>query len=443
MARPSTSNPFAQNAAGHGADPAFKNGITRHACGSARQRPERCALGRRLDHVEIQESGRAPPAACPAARHFRVDERVFPGCALLLPCFAAVARTLAGFPVRHASDQCHAGVTRTRSRCRDCRDLRSSGRLVGRHADRRGAGRIQSALGAAGAQRARNGVVRDGRARSRSNRCPRNRNAAPEALCASAGVAQSVASIRRFHPARAGRAGDPAACRCDACGSQPRQPERCRPGAGGGDASIGPEISRRHVMELNETHHLPVPQNVAWEALNDTEILRACIPGCESIEADGENAYAVAMTASVGPVKAKFKGRMNLVDIDAPHTYTIVFEGQGGTAGFGKGQAKVNLEPGDNADSTTLSYTANAQVGGKLAQIGSRLVDGAARKIAGEFFKRFGAQFAGDSDSGTAASADSDQAAAAQTDTESNDAADTDSDAGATKGKRSWTAWIS
>ena len=130
-----------------------------------------------------------------------------------------------------------------------------------------------------------------------------------------------------------------------------------------------------------------MPQQRAWEALNDTEILRACIPGCESIDADGENAYAVAMTASVGPVKARFKGRMMLTDIDAPHTYTIVFEGQGGAAGFGKGSAKVTLEPGDDAESTMLSYTANAQVGGKLAQIGSRLVDGAARKIAGGIFQ--------------------------------------------------------
>jgi carbon monoxide dehydrogenase subunit G len=181
-------------------------------------------------------------------------------------------------------------------------------------------------------------------------------------------------------------------------------------------------------MELIDTHTLPVPQQRAWEALNDTEILRACIPGCESIEADGENAYAVAMTASVGPVKARFKGRMNLTDIDAPNTYTIVFEGQGGAAGFGKGTAKVNLEPGDDADSTRLSYTANAQVGGKLAQIGSRLVDGAARKIAGEFFKRFGAQLAGGGE--TDAPAQPAETAPDGTEEEK-------------KGKKSWTAWIS
>ena len=178
-------------------------------------------------------------------------------------------------------------------------------------------------------------------------------------------------------------------------------------------------------MELTETHSLPVPQDVAWAALNDTEILRACIPGCESIEADGENAYAVAMTASVGPVKAKFKGRMNLVDVDAPNTYTIVFEGQGGTAGFGKGQAKVILVPADDAASTTLSYTAHAQVGGKLAQIGSRLVDGAAKKIAGEFFKRFSAELT-----------KGDEEPANQSD-------DAPADGEQKKGKRSWTAWIS
>jgi uncharacterized protein len=172
-------------------------------------------------------------------------------------------------------------------------------------------------------------------------------------------------------------------------------------------------------MDLNETHILPVPQQVAWEALNDTDILKACIPGCESMEADGENAYNVAMTAAVGPVKAKFKGRMNLIDIDAPHTYTIVFEGQGGAAGFGKGQAKVTLEPGEEADTTQLTYTANAQVGGKLAQIGSRLVDGAARKIAAEFFKRFGEQLTkGDEPSDSVEGEE-------------------------VKKRKSWTAWIS
>jgi hypothetical protein len=202
-------------------------------------------------------------------------------------------------------------------------------------------------------------------------------------------------------------------------------------------------------MELTESYTLPVEQQRAWEALNDTAVLRASIPGCDSIEADGENAYALSMSASVGPVKARFKGRMLLTDIDAPHTYTIVFEGQGGAAGFGKGNARVTLEPDGDA-ATKLSYTANAQVGGKLAQIGSRLVDGAARKIAGEFFKRFGEQLGGAAKadasddawpaSPPATEADAGTASAARDQT--TDGGDASAD-GQERRKRSWTAWIS
>jgi carbon monoxide dehydrogenase subunit G len=195
-------------------------------------------------------------------------------------------------------------------------------------------------------------------------------------------------------------------------------------------------------MELTETHTLPVAQQQTWDALNDTEILRACIPGCESIDPDGENAYLVALSAAVGPVKARFKGRMQLTDIDAPNTYTIVFEGQGGAAGFAKGNAQVMLEADGDA-ATRLSYTAHAQVGGKLAQIGSRLVDGAARKIAGEFFKRFSAQLSGDNSADAAAVDSADAATAAADATETNEAADGGSDGDAKKGKKSWTAWIS
>jgi len=192
-------------------------------------------------------------------------------------------------------------------------------------------------------------------------------------------------------------------------------------------------------MELTETYTLPVPQQKAWEALNDTEILRASIPGCDSIEPDGENAYAVALSASVGPVKARFKGRMELTDIDAPHTYTIVFEGQGGAAGFGKGQTHVHLEP-DGDEATKLTYTATAQVGGKLAQIGSRLVDGAARKLAGEFFRRFGEQLTGSGDAVQAETINSGDTASPAVDGE----AGGDSSSGEeTKRKKSWTAWIS
>ncbi|MBN3759995.1 carbon monoxide dehydrogenase subunit G [Burkholderia sp. Ac-20365] len=191
-------------------------------------------------------------------------------------------------------------------------------------------------------------------------------------------------------------------------------------------------------MELTETYTLPVPQQKAWEALNDTEILRASIPGCDSIEPDGENAYAVALSASVGPVKARFKGRMELTDIDAPHTYTIVFEGQGGAAGFGKGQTHVKLEP-EGDDATKLTYTATAQVGGKLAQIGSRLVDGAARKLAGEFFRRFGEQLTGGNDNAQAETIISGDTASPADESEGA----TDGSGEETKRKKSWTAWIS
>jgi len=191
-------------------------------------------------------------------------------------------------------------------------------------------------------------------------------------------------------------------------------------------------------MELTESHTLPVPQQRAWEALNDTVILKACIPGCESLEADGENAYAVALVAAVGPVKARFKGRMELSDVDAPNSYRIVFEGQGGAAGFGKGDAHVKLEPASD-ETTTLIYTANAQVGGKLAQIGSRLVDAAARKIAGEFFKRFGAQL---SPGGAEEQPDAGEAAAQAGETAEGQP-ESEGTEETPKRKRSWTAWIS
>ncbi|RIJ88372.1 SRPBCC family protein [Ralstonia solanacearum] len=145
-------------------------------------------------------------------------------------------------------------------------------------------------------------------------------------------------------------------------------------------------------MELTQTHLLPVPLQTAWDALNDPAVLQRCIPGCESVTAAAEHAYDIAMTAAVGPVKARFKGRMELADIVPPRSYTLHFDGQGGAAGFGKGTAQVQLTP-EGPTVTRLSYTAHAQVGGKLAQIGSRLVDGAARKLADEFFQRFASEF--------------------------------------------------
>jgi hypothetical protein len=145
-------------------------------------------------------------------------------------------------------------------------------------------------------------------------------------------------------------------------------------------------------MEMTGEQLIPASQADTWKALNDTEFLKACITGCESIEPAGENAYTVLMTARVGPVSAKFKGKLALNDIKPPDSYSIAFEGQGGVAGFAKGGAQVQLAPADGG--TKLTYTAKANVGGKLAQIGSRLVDAAAQKVANDFFAAFNAKLA-------------------------------------------------
>jgi carbon monoxide dehydrogenase subunit G len=141
-------------------------------------------------------------------------------------------------------------------------------------------------------------------------------------------------------------------------------------------------------MELTSQQALPVSQALAWEALNDTAMLQAAIPGCESITTVGEHQYEVMVTAAIGPVKAKFKGKLRLSDLVPPTSYTIQFEGQGGAAGHAKGNAKVSLSP-TGPHETLLHYAAQAQVGGKIAQVGSRLVDMAAQKMAGEFFAKF------------------------------------------------------
>lgn len=141
-------------------------------------------------------------------------------------------------------------------------------------------------------------------------------------------------------------------------------------------------------MELTSQQALPIAPAHAWEALNDIELLRQAIPGCESITAAGEDTYELLVAAAIGPVKAKFKGKLHLLDILPPQSYTMRFDGQGGAAGFGKGTAKVHLTPADDG-STVLHYTVHAQVGGKIAQIGSRLVEMAAQKMAQDFFAKF------------------------------------------------------
>jgi len=140
-------------------------------------------------------------------------------------------------------------------------------------------------------------------------------------------------------------------------------------------------------MDMQGSRQLAVTQEQAWAALNDPEVLKACIPGCDSIEATGENAYALVNAIKVGPVAAKFKGNIQLTDIQAPQSYTLNFDGNGGAAGFGKGNAKVTLTP--NEGGCELGYTVHATVGGKIAQVGQRLIDGVAKSMAESFFKRF------------------------------------------------------
>ncbi|PPR79589.1 MAG: hypothetical protein CFH01_00335 [Alphaproteobacteria bacterium MarineAlpha2_Bin1] len=141
-------------------------------------------------------------------------------------------------------------------------------------------------------------------------------------------------------------------------------------------------------MEMNGEHKIKASKQKVWDNLNDPEILKEAIPGCESIEKTSENELIATVKAKVGPVSAKFNGKVTLSNINPPSSYTISGEGQGGPAGFGKGSADVSLEEEDE-NTTILKFSATAQVGGKLAQIGTRLVDGAAKKIAGQFFDNF------------------------------------------------------
>ena len=140
-------------------------------------------------------------------------------------------------------------------------------------------------------------------------------------------------------------------------------------------------------MDMQGSRQLAITQQQAWTALNDPAVLKTCIPGCDKVESTGENQYAIGMSLKIGPVSAKFSGKIMLTDIMPPESYKLSFEGQGGPAGFGKGSAAVKLTP--NADGCDLSYTANASVGGKIAQLGQRLIDGAAKSMAEDFFKRF------------------------------------------------------
>ena len=140
-------------------------------------------------------------------------------------------------------------------------------------------------------------------------------------------------------------------------------------------------------MKLTGEKLIPLPQNQVWAALNDPEILRQSIPGCESFEKLSENNYRATVTTRIGPVQAKFQGTVTLSDFDVPNGYKITGQGSGGAAGSAKGSARVTLSPA--VGGTRLAWTADAQISGKLAQIGSRLIESAANMMAGQFFDRF------------------------------------------------------
>ncbi|MFO1236567.1 MAG: carbon monoxide dehydrogenase subunit G [Alphaproteobacteria bacterium] len=144
-------------------------------------------------------------------------------------------------------------------------------------------------------------------------------------------------------------------------------------------------------MDLNGAYLIQASPEAVWAALNDPDKLREALPGCESLTKTSDNEFEAVATQSIGPVKARFKGKVALHDLNPPRSYTIKGEGSGGAAGFAKGEAKVELIPDQGG--TRLVYAVKATVGGKIAQIGQRLIDGVARKLADEFFERFSAGF--------------------------------------------------
>jgi uncharacterized protein len=141
-------------------------------------------------------------------------------------------------------------------------------------------------------------------------------------------------------------------------------------------------------MQMIDSQRIPASKSQVWAALNDPDILRRCIPGCQSLEMATPTEMTATVVIKVGPVKATFRGKVTLMDLDPPNSYRIVGEGAGGVAGFAKGGANVRLEE-EAPDVTILHYETNAQIGGKLAQLGSRLIDSTSRRLAASFFENF------------------------------------------------------
>ena len=146
-------------------------------------------------------------------------------------------------------------------------------------------------------------------------------------------------------------------------------------------------------MDINGEYRIPASRERVWEALNDPQVLEQCIPGCESVEQQSEGEFLAVIRSRIGPVSARFDSKIELSNLNPPASYTISGAGKGGAAGFGRGSADVHLEA--DGEETVLRYRAELQVGGKLAQIGSRLVVGASRKIASDFFSRFVSSLSG------------------------------------------------
>ena len=143
-------------------------------------------------------------------------------------------------------------------------------------------------------------------------------------------------------------------------------------------------------MQMNDSQRIPASKEKVWAALNDPQVLKQCIPGCQNLEMSSPTEMTATVVFRVGPVKATFGGKVTLSDLDPPNSYRISGEGSGGVAGFAKGGAAVRLES-ESPDVTILHYDVDAQIGGKLAQLGQRLVNGAAKKLADDFFKNFAA----------------------------------------------------
>lgn len=192
-------------------------------------------------------------------------------------------------------------------------------------------------------------------------------------------------------------------------------------------------------MKMADSQRIEAPREKVWEALNDADVLKACIPGCEELVKHSDTEMEAKVRLKVGPVKAAFGGKVTLNDMDPPNGYRIEGEGSGGVAGFAKGGAVVRLEE-DGPNATILHYDVDAKVGGKLAQLGARLIDSTAKRLAGEFFKSFGEQVAAPQDAvEPAATATETGAVAAQT---AETAAAPETQTGETEKPAGFWAWL-